>query len=262
MATRPPAAAKAYSRTATWLSLKPNAMRRYVLWSSPPCEIGRPARILVTVTRVVSTSGTATMASGTKRTETRLPEEEFGNETTRPASTEPRNKLPASPIKMLAGWKLYRRKPSEAPVKDHATDACPQAPCFANVSPKKNDATPPTPTATPSKPSSKLKAFVSATKKNRVTSTLAPYQFVKGKIAPRLTRITPASNCQRNFDCARNFTRSSTSPTKNINAALSATPRAGRVVAVSGRKIHPLPASNVAAAKPAAVATTMATPPR
>ncbi len=47
--------------------------------------------------------GTATMASGTNKTDTRLPETEAGDVTTKPASTEPMNRLPASPMKMVAG---------------------------------------------------------------------------------------------------------------------------------------------------------------
>ena len=57
----------------------------------------------VTVTSAVSAMGTATMASGTNSTDTRLPEADAGRVTTNPASTEPMNRLPASPMKMVAG---------------------------------------------------------------------------------------------------------------------------------------------------------------
>ena len=162
------------------------------------------------------------MIKGTNITDTRLPDND-GADTARPASEAPINKLPASPMKTVAGWKLYRKKPSVAPVSAHATEAPSQAPCRARASPRKNDATAATPAATPSMLSSRLKALVIPTNENNVTSALTAYQGVSGKMAPKPTSSKPATTCRMNFSCGRNVTTSSTRPTKNIIAALTPT---------------------------------------
>ena len=164
-------------------------------------------------------------------------------------------------MKIDAGWKLYHTNPTVAPASDHAAEACAQAPCCAKVSPRKNEAIAPTPAATPSRPSSRLKALVSATNQSRVATTLVACHGVTGKTAPSVRSATPASSWSRNLACGRSRRMSSTNPTTHMNAALSPRPRAGRVVAASDRTAHPFPTSNVAAARPARVANTMATPP-
>ena len=209
----------------------------------------------------MSSSGTATIASGTNSTETRLAEARLGAVTTRPANAAPRNRLPASPMKMDAGWKLYRKNPIVAPVSDHATEACTHAPSRANASPRKKDAIAPTPAATPSSPSSRLNALVSATNQNNVTTTLPAYHGVTGRTAPRLSSVTPASSWSRNLSCGRMCPRSSVSPTTSMKIALAARPSAGPAAARSGRTAQPSPTSSVAVARPAAVATAMAMPP-
>src|SRR5436309_14742221 len=143
--------------------------------------MGRPARVRVTVTSAVSNTGTATIVSGTNNTDTRLPEAAVGEDTARPANAEPRKRLPASPMKMEAGGKLYRKNPSAAPPSAQATEACNQAPLFANVMPRKTDATAVTPAASPSMTSRSSKALVTPANQNSAPTTCGPYQGLNRK---------------------------------------------------------------------------------
>ena len=138
-------------------------------------------------------------------------------------------------------------------MSDQATDACHHAPCCANVRPRKNEAIAATPAATPSRPSSRLKALVSATNQNSVASTLTTYDGVTGITAPQLTSATPASSCSRNLIWGRMPARSSARPTRNIAVALTTTPKAGPSLPSQPRQVQASANSHPASARPAAV---------
>ena len=76
---------------------------------------------------------------------------------------------PASPMKTRAGWKLWRRKPRQAPASAAASTAAPprlsESARIANV----EAVIAPMPAARPSIPSMKLKLFISATIQSIVT---------------------------------------------------------------------------------------------
>ena len=76
---------------------------------------------------------------------------------------------PASPMKTRAGWKLWRRKPRQAPASAAASSAAPprlsESARIANV----DAVIAPMPAASPSMPSMKLKLFMSATIQSIVT---------------------------------------------------------------------------------------------
>ena len=94
--------------------------------------------------------------------------------TANPANMNPKKRLPESPRKARAGGKLYGRKPSSAPARATATKpmaGCPRDTDTKNTATaaKKAD-----PAATPSAPSSKLKALVIPTNHTTVTTTPTP----------------------------------------------------------------------------------------
>ena len=101
------------------------------------------------------------------------------------------------------------------------------------MTPRKKAAMAPTPAATPSMLSSRLKAFVRATNQNKVNTTLATYHGDTSSSPPKLSSVTPASSCSTNLSWARRRTTSSSRPTRNINAALRATPSAVSLRALS-----------------------------
>ncbi len=82
------------------------ATSRWLRWSRPPWESGRPSSVRTIVTRVVSKIGRPIMAAGTSSTKktsdaiSRVPSRAM------PASMKPRNMLPESPMKIRAGLKL------------------------------------------------------------------------------------------------------------------------------------------------------------
>ena len=49
---------------------KPSATSRCEVWSRPPCATERPARVLATVTKAVSKSGTSSSKTGSSSTAT------------------------------------------------------------------------------------------------------------------------------------------------------------------------------------------------
>ncbi|OPZ63584.1 MAG: hypothetical protein BWY85_01624 [Firmicutes bacterium ADurb.Bin506] len=118
------------------------------------------------IAKAVSTIGTPNTNTGTSSTSVagvfRAPMAES------PATVRPRNSAPASPMKILAGLKLYRRNPVVEPMRAadrtsslawplyHAANAMAAAPMAV------------TPPAKPSKPSMKLTTFMNATIHNRV----------------------------------------------------------------------------------------------
>ena len=71
--------------------------------------------------RITSKAGTPTASSGTSRATMRDCLTLAFNATA--ASMNPINMLPQSPRKMEAGWKLYRRKPRQAPASAMRTRA-------------------------------------------------------------------------------------------------------------------------------------------
>src|SRR5256885_17184737 len=77
----------------------------------------------------------------------------------------------------------------------------------------------PTPAATPSMLSSRLKAFVRATNQNKVNPTLATYPGDTSSSPPKLSSVAPASSCSTNLSWARRRTTSSSSPTRNQRGA-------------------------------------------
>ena len=80
-------------------------------------EMGREFIFLVKVTSMVSNIGTAKINDGTKMVKIR-PETSFCVPIkASAANTNPKKRLPQSPMKILAGLKLYLKNPKALPAK-------------------------------------------------------------------------------------------------------------------------------------------------
>ena len=103
-ASTPSTLSQPMSTTTAIRRFSPRLASRWERWSRPPWDTGRPRRSRATVTTVVSRTGMASSSRGmTKLT---------GGSTAgltlmvRMARTKPRNRLPASPMKIDAGGRL------------------------------------------------------------------------------------------------------------------------------------------------------------
>jgi len=83
---------------------------------------------------------------------------------------KPRNRLPESPRKIEAGWKLKQRKPTVAPARMMVTVAAPTSPFKLATTNMVVRAKSAAPAARPSRPSMRLKAFVMPTNHATVKS--------------------------------------------------------------------------------------------
>ena len=108
MPTAPPIAASSQRTATAARSERPTATRRCDEWSRPPSEGARPDRMRDAVTSDVSNigisrtrSGTATIDSGLDLAATSCDELNVSA-----AKLRPSNRLPLSPMKIFAGWKL------------------------------------------------------------------------------------------------------------------------------------------------------------
>ena len=85
------------------------------------------------------------------------------------AIIKPTNRLPQSPINILAGWKLKNRNPVKAPDRASITTARTTLPCHRASIAITAQAIPDIPAARPSKPSMRLMALVTPTIHRMVT---------------------------------------------------------------------------------------------
>ena len=114
-------------------------------------------------------------------------------------------RLPESPKKIVAGLKLYRRNPSNAPVKGTVASAM-GIPCCDNAAISiVLVANRPTPAAKPSSPSMRLNAFIHAISQTIVSGKLnqdpnwcptKPCTCIPAENARRAAIICPLSFCQ------------------------------------------------------------------
>ena len=148
------------------------------------------------------------------------------NETT--PNVNPMNMLPVSPRKMLAGLKLYRKKPRHAPMKPRSSNTSPGLCCISKIPHSPTAEMIARPDARPSSPSIRLKALMIATSQittsaqstgagrlypssnpnrvpeNHIISAAAtcPPSLINGLI-PRTSSITPTTS--RTSDAMANF---------------------------------------------------------
>ncbi len=110
------------------------------------------------------------------------------------ARTNPRNMLPVSPMKMVAGLKLKTRKPSTAPASaamHSAISTSPRASARTRFVPAAKKATPP---ARPSSPSMRLTAFTTPTIHRSVNGSDSIPSGIggpKGQVMLSIRRPTP-----------------------------------------------------------------------
>src|SRR5690606_34015437 len=106
--------------------------------------------VRVTVTSVVSKSGTVQTRRGASAAVAPPDDAASVYAAPSPASAPPRNRLPQSPMKILAGLAFHARNPSAAPATAAARAASANAPSRTNSTEKPSDATTATPAAAPS----------------------------------------------------------------------------------------------------------------
>ena len=87
------------------------------------------------------------------------------------ASVKPSSIEPASPMKMLAGWKLKRRKANVAPASTAAMMPIAGKPVDSEMTQKVSAEMPQTPAARPSRPSMKFTMLTIVAIQKAVTST-------------------------------------------------------------------------------------------
>ena len=85
-----------------------------------------------------------------------------------PAKMKPRNMLPVSPMKILAGLKLYRKNPRAEPARAAVNRATTMTSCCSATRKIVMEAITATPAARPSRPSMRLTVLVSPTIQNTV----------------------------------------------------------------------------------------------
>lgn len=102
---QPPARLTAMSTSTARRSLSPKNTRRWLEWSRPPWAMERPWLVRWKLTRAVSNRGTTNTPTGINRASIRLLAPPAPS-TVQPARLKPRNRLPQSPMKILAGLKL------------------------------------------------------------------------------------------------------------------------------------------------------------
>ena len=150
------------------------------------------------MTRVVSKIGPSSSKIGPATTET-IPE---GCVPDRPATSvsaarfNPRNKLPVSPMKMDAGWKLYTRKPVVAPSRDARYSADGVAPVCVNMPTMRNrPAISAVPAHRPSMLSSRLKPLVIPTIHNNVSMASPTTDPVQCSRSPKNSNADATEIC-------------------------------------------------------------------
>src|SRR6266852_4559894 len=148
------------------------------------------------------------------------------------ANMNPMNKLPESPKKIVAGWKLNRKNPSVAPasaIAKNATSGFGAISDITNTTTVENTADP---AASPSNPSIKLNAFVISSTHNTVsgrqyTHSNACPPWISPKLCtpyPPAYNHTAATVSTANFHDAFNDLTSSHTPSRNTNSAGPSSP--------------------------------------
>src|SRR6266403_5315722 len=96
------------------------------------------------------------------------------------ANMNPINKLPESPKKIVAGWKLNRKNPSVVPVSAIANKTTSGFGTISDITSTTTVVNTADPAANPSKPSIKLNAFVI----NSTHSTVSGRQYTHSSVRP------------------------------------------------------------------------------
>ena len=181
------------------------------MWSRPPTDTRRSASFRASVTNVVSKIGISISSTGTAIDET-MPRWACDSPTqASTASVDPRNKLPESPMKIVAGLKLNRRKPAPAPAIAAATAKTPGSPCREDTH-TATAVTTAMPAQRPSMLSSRLKAFAVPTIQSTVISALVTCDPVHGSVTPRLTIVQATAIWTMSLTTGRRPLTSSTMP--------------------------------------------------
>ena len=205
-----------------------------------------------TTARAVSVSGTASTSTGA-----RSPGQSYGpwaSRATSPASANPRNRLPTSPIKMRALGKLWGRNPRQAPASASAgthTSGCPPSqPNPASARP----AMAASPQARPSMPSSRFMALEDPTRKNNVSPRARPVAGMVPKRTPSPAAMAAPANSHRSLCSGEICLASSNSPAPATTAAPASSPSSG------GSRTNGSSRPPPTARSPASQATTSAAP--
>ena len=143
------------------------------------------------------------------------------------ASINPRNMLPQSPMKTLAGGKLYSRNPEQAPTKEIVIMTANTCPLIMARQHRITEAINVIPPARPSIPSTRLSAFVTASTQKTVIITLA----LSGRLVtcqnriwivlirmPNSISIDAAMICPENFQFVFRPSMSSRTPSNTMNS--------------------------------------------
>ena len=152
----------------------------------------------------------------------------------RPPIVKPRNRLPASPMNIRAGWKLCSRNPAQAPATAAERRAASTAPMLTKSSAWASAAMAATPAARPSMLSSRLNALVSATSHSSESSTSHQTMPVTGSRRPVETTAAATRSCAVSFVCGLRGRRSSVSPTRTQAAPPATTTRSGEAAPSAG----------------------------
>ena len=109
------------------------------------------------------------------------------------ARRKPKNRLPVSPKKMLAGFQLKRRNPRVAPTIEQSSSETTTMPSTTLMTKSVMPASTATPPAKPSSPSIRLMALVTRTIQKMVTGKAqAPSSTGPAKGMPMTSICTPA----------------------------------------------------------------------
>ncbi len=140
---------------------------------------------------------------------------------------KPRQRLPASPMKMVAGAKLWTRKPAQAPPMATASSARSIRPEPAKTNASARPAIPATPAARPSMLSIMFSAVDSATSHRIAISVSAQTTPLTGRRSPLDTATVAMTSWAVSLVCGLNGRRSSSRPSTTQAAPPMTSPRTG-----------------------------------